>query len=115
MSGTDSPQGTVHCHNCGASITADSLDMGDAVVCEKCGTSITVGANEQETIYVSPDSFENRLFGDDIYATNINRIQKGTIIGRCKIERELGRGNMGVVYLAEHTTLHVPVAVKVLA
>jgi len=38
----------------------------------------------------------------------------GQILGRCRIERELGRGGMGAVYLAHHLTLEVPVAVKVL-
>ncbi|MBI2919745.1 MAG: protein kinase [Planctomycetes bacterium] len=41
-------------------------------------------------------------------------LQPGQIIGKCEIVREIGRGGMGAVYLARHTTLDVPVAVKVL-
>ncbi|MFP4027721.1 MAG: protein kinase domain-containing protein [Candidatus Brocadiia bacterium] len=35
-------------------------------------------------------------------------------LGRCKLQRKLGEGAMGAVYLAEHTTLQIPVAVKLL-
>ena len=42
-------------------------------------------------------------------------IEPGTILGKCEIRRELGRGGMGTVYLAHHRTLDVPVAVKVLS
>lgn len=41
-------------------------------------------------------------------------LRPGQVIGKCSIVRELGRGGMGVVYMATHTTLGVPVAVKVL-
>ena len=41
-------------------------------------------------------------------------LQAGQMLGKCKIGRELGRGGMGAVYLAQHQTLDVPVAVKIL-
>lgn len=41
-------------------------------------------------------------------------IQPGQTIGMCRIESELGKGGMGAVYLATHTRLDVPVAVKIL-
>lgn len=40
-------------------------------------------------------------------------IQK--IIGNCRIEKLLGRGGMGSVYLGQHLGLDIPVAVKVLS
>ncbi|MBI3097250.1 MAG: serine/threonine protein kinase [Planctomycetes bacterium] len=38
----------------------------------------------------------------------------GQTLGKCRIEKLLGRGGMGEVYLAKHLTLNKPVAVKVL-
>jgi hypothetical protein len=36
------------------------------------------------------------------------------MLGRCRIEKLLGRGGMGAVFLAQHTTLDIPVAVKIM-
>jgi serine/threonine protein kinase len=38
----------------------------------------------------------------------------GKEIGHCRIERKVGAGGMGAVYLAHHTGLNKPVAIKVL-
>jgi serine/threonine protein kinase len=38
----------------------------------------------------------------------------GYVLGKCRIEKLLGRGGMGAVYLARHQTLDTPVAVKVM-
>ena len=46
--------------------------------------------------------------------TGAEPLPPGHLLGKCRIEKELGKGGMGAVYLARHTTLDVPVAVKVL-
>src|SRR5436189_4907047 len=38
-----------------------------------------------------------------------------TRIGNCIIQREIGQGGMGAVYLAHHVGLNKPVAIKVMA
>lgn len=43
-----------------------------------------------------------------------NSLTPGAVLGKCEIQRELGRGGMGAVYIAHHRTLDMPVAVKVL-
>src|SRR5262245_5518469 len=39
----------------------------------------------------------------------------GSMLGRYRIEREIGRGGFGVVYLAHDTSLEVNIALKLLA
>src|SRR5436190_452556 len=44
----------------------------------------------------------------------MSTLAPGSMIGKCRITREIGRGGMGAVYLARHATLGVDVAIKVL-
>lgn len=49
------------------------------------------------------------------YLTHHRRLRSMTKLGQYRVERELGRGAMGVVYQAEHTLLRRPAALKLLA
>ena len=43
-----------------------------------------------------------------------DQIGSGTQLGRCRLDSRIGHGSMGVVWKAWHTTLDIPVAVKIL-
>ncbi len=76
------------CPFCKGIVSVDNSDMGTNVQCGHCNKPVVV-----------PSS----------------RIASGTVIGDFIIMRELGRGGMGIVYLAHQISLDRPAAVKVLA
>ncbi len=44
--------------------------------------------------------------------TDTGELQPGTVLGGCRVEKLIGRGGMGEVYLAEHLVLQKRVAIK---
>ena len=60
-------------------------------------------------------SLDQRLPLAELRARGVSRLVGMTIDGKYQIERELGRGGMGTVYLATHVGTERPVAVKIIS
>ena len=75
------------CDDCGQKIETDASVSGTYVGCPTCGSQVLVP---------------------------IPRLESGTVIGGCRIERTLGCGAMGEVYLAVQLSMNRKVALKVL-
>ncbi len=76
-----------HCPHCGAKIEGDAALRGGRAQCPGCDMTIMVPVPE---------------------------IEPGTMLGGFRIERHLGSGSMGDVYLATQLSLHRQVALKIL-
>ena len=65
-----------------------------------------------------PEEINNSRKGDESQSPTVSfdgLMEPGSQIGQFRIERELGRGAMGIVYLAHDTKLDRQVAIKSLS
>ena len=76
------------CPECKGIVSVDDADMGSTVQCGHCGKPVSV-----------PSS----------------RTAPGSVIGDFIIMHEIGRGGMGIVYLAHQISLDRPAALKILS
>jgi len=94
------------CPICGANLDLTGTPPGAEVKCENCGAALELAVEDEG------GEGQTRLHA--ALPQGGAGIAPGTTLGRCRIEHELGRGAMGAVYLAQHLTLDIPVAVKVM-
>ncbi len=76
-----------NCSDCNASLEIDGDSAGSEVACPECGASLIVPRK---------------------------RVGPGTTVGGFKVERLLGKGGMGEVYLARQLSMDRDVALKIL-
>jgi len=104
------------CPSCKARYRTAGLAAGKRIRCRKCQTVIVV---DEELLRADTVHGQAVKPGTDVeskprYAGEFPDLIAGQVLGRCRILRELGHGAMGGVHLAQHTTLDIPVAIKVL-
>ncbi len=107
----------VHCPDCSYQFDCTVLAAGELLRCPSCQSEFKISAKETvfyldsmkdgcNTVVVGPQSGLPTLDGE--------RLAPGERIGGFVIDRELGRGGMGVVYLATQISLGKQRALKVL-
>lgn len=96
------------CPACGQALT----DTSPEGLCPRCLFEAGVRLDGETNRSAPPTSVDSA--SDDPFLDSASSLA-GKTIGSFEIERELGRGGMGVVYKAHEQSLHRAVAVKLLA
>ncbi len=100
------------CRGCESRLDTISLWPGQSFICPLCKTRNVVG--EGSTVTTDEDSGSDPSDINDAELNSQRDLVAGDIVAHCRIVKKLGNGAMGAVYLAMHTTLDIPVVMKVL-
>ncbi len=106
----------VVCRSCGQRINTEHLHPGQEFNCPFCKALNKVGQNLKSDIRLNTvDTGASISASGAAFSTAGNADGSiPQILGRCKVEGLLGSGAMGYVFKATHSTLNIPVAIKVL-
>lgn len=104
------------CPQCGARYDTSKRSPGDKIRCPKCKTVITITNNAETPAHLTsrPISSSKPTHRSDSIADSAHLAQGEIIGGKYRIEKKLGQGGMGAVYLATNTRLQMRVAIKIL-
>jgi len=102
------------CNSCGKRINIEELSPGERFECPFCKASNIVGQNAVSDVRQNAGKTSATITdGKHAYAEDTN--DDGSIpeiIGGCRIEKVIGEGGMGRVYLSTHSNLGISVAIK---
>lgn len=107
------------CPECSHTTESGNLSHGDNVTCSSCEHSyaftneISVNDKDAEKIKAAVGPQESHSNDDDNASDAPPDVPE--ILGNYKVEKEIGVGAVGKVYLAKHKSLNIPVAIKILS
>ena len=97
-----------------AAASSAAAPAPDRTVLDKDGVSAMAAGRDRATVIMSPSSATSPTVPPAPAAKRGNDELVGMQMGPARLEKKLGQGGMGMVYLGVHTSLEKKVAVKIL-